>query len=127
MGEIIKILDKINCGKSLYQISVRIESAECIHFHWRNMRIVMSDNQFMTMSKCIVESQSNWNGEKGEGNGLVLSDMIIPDAVEDTIVIELNNPNVHVHLKDLRLELEPDEFLKIADSMTRAAKQLRDL
>lgn len=125
MGELIRILDTTTLSEQpKYQSSVRIESAECIHFHWRDMRIVMDPSQFVTLIEMFSDCQ-NWQGEKGEGDGLVLSDKTIPNKCENTIRIEVNRPEViHLHIGDIRFEMTKERFLEIAHSISNAAKSL---
>ena len=132
MGQLIKVLSKEKpVSESLYSNSVRFETAECIHFHWRNFRILLTPKQFRTVAQTAAESVYEWKKigeEKGDGNGIVLRDQPIPDdqLLKDTVSVELNKGCVHVHFKDMRFEFKKDEFLQFADCMNSAAEKIKE-
>lgn len=132
MGEIIKNLSfMFSNEESLYSSSVRFESAEKIHFHWRNLRIILSEEQFESLFKCSAESFKKFNDIdriSGEGNGILLDDKKLTENTEKDISIELIKNNVvHFHFKDLRLELKIGEFLDLCEVFKVAKKSFNAL
>ena len=131
MGKIIKHLKKINSRfNPLYSNSTRYESAECIHFHWRNLRIVMSKKEFLSVIKLNSASMDKWETigrTAGCGDGHLLGEENIPKESEvtgNTIAIELNENCIHLHIRDIRLELKEDEFIELANCIEKGEKEL---
>lgn len=56
----------------------------------------------------------------------LLGKAAMADAASGDVRLELNESDeVHVQTRDWRLDLSPEEFLELADEMTRAASALR--
>ena len=139
MGSIIKTLSAAKASQdSLYSKCVRCESAEVIHFHWRNFRILMTDKQFETFALCVKNGNSSWNRiqkEKGEGDGILLSEaFLLEDQLDaDKMCVELNEArpgvpqSVHVHYKDMRFEMPVEEFVKYAECVKSGLEKLKSL
>ena len=132
MGKLIKILSKTKLLPGLFFKSIRIESAECIHLHWRNMRIVLNKKQFQLFHNSINKAYEKWkkiNFIKGKNDGIILEDQKIPNniSIKPELSCELNENTIHVHYKDLRIELTIDEFLKFANTIKKAESQLKQI
>ena len=118
MGDIKKILGfkKLN-SSPLFCNDLRVENAESIHLHWRDLRILMSQSQFSTLHNGVTEAVINWDGALSNED-LVLSHTNLPDKIifkDEAKVEELRDGNIHFHWRDLRLELTPEDFLSLCE------------
>lgn len=138
MGNVLEILAKVTPEplKGLFHDSMRFESSECIHIHWRNLRLVLTGEQFRAFARACSKAVKKWSrmGEPINKGDIVMVHAPVagPTLLGDTIAIEVNGrpadepDHIHVHYKDLRLEMLDGEFLQLADAMTAAATRLRE-
>ena len=130
MGELIKELASCDLSSEFpYLRANRIESADCVHLHRRNFRILFTDKQFEEFHCDVCFAFANWleNGMgSGDGDGDVLCDTRIPDGPLSPIHlrIEENVDWVHIHLGEMRLMLSQKDFVLFSDAVDAARKKL---
>jgi len=127
MGVIRKVLAKSEGGNTFYyKDSLRIEQAEFVHLHWRDVRLVLNEQQFAFLIQFINKADKVWNGYIGTED-TVLSTAEIPDGVifDNIISIEeQENGDVHFHYQDMRIELSRIMFVHLADLFIEARSRL---
>lgn len=137
MGEIIHTL--IHSDRepeaSIYEFFFRIETCELIHVHWGAQRIVLTPEQFKGFIQAFKDAEKEWNALGcclSPEKDILLAEQKLPNnTVKDPVTIELNKDLireqcVHIHYKDNRLELSVKGFLDYADSISQAAKTLKE-
>jgi len=63
MGNIQKILAERNTGGGFYEDKVRLEIEECIHLHYRDLRLTLNGKDFLTMCKIFKEAEKKYKAE----------------------------------------------------------------
>lgn len=126
MGIIRKILAKGTFnGKPFFHDQLRIESAEAVHIHWRDIRLLATPRQFTGFCANIEIAHRRWDGDTSEEDS-VLSTWEIPDGTlfKDEIAIEeQENGVIHFHYQDARIEMTPRRFLMMAELFEQAKKE----
>src|SRR5260221_545831 len=95
MGQTIENLAKREIGrKSIFNNRFVVEICEKVHFHYRNIRIVQSLDDFINMAEGISSSLERWKkrGCPGTGNRhieLCRKQVAVADF-SDTIEVNLN-------------------------------------
>ena len=116
MGDINRVLSKVKLDTvPFFQDSVRMEVAEAIHVHWRDLRILMSPVQARAFLDSSIKSEIVWDGNLSQ------TDKVLDNKKLDTNIIfgdegkveELKDGNIHVHWRDLRLELTVKDFISL--------------
>lgn len=126
MGDIKAILSTSQKNKSYFSDDLRIEQAEWIHLHWRDVRILLTQDQFAFLRQNLINAFDVWNGKLSNVD-MVLSTEKIPD---DTIfrgavsIEEQMNGDFHFHYHDMRIELSREQFIKIADQFVEARRKI---
>jgi len=129
MGHVDKILaHRITKPKTRYYNDFfTIEVCENFHIHWRNMRIQMTDKEFEVFSKAMMNSYRKWELMKKpypyhETIYLQPAWDNLPDeqVFKNEIKIErqtsnMNLPEVHVHYKNLRIDLDMSELKELKE------------
>lgn len=138
MGNVLEVLARIvpRPIKGLYHDSMRIETCECIHLHWRNLRITMSAGQFRAFARTTSRALRKWIrlGQPIQQGDVILMHSSVKEQTlnGDVVAAEVNGrgdgePNhIHVHYKDMRLEMLEEEFLQLTDCLAGAAARLRE-
>lgn len=144
MGLIKKILERRKTDRvaTLYSDHLSVELAEDFHFHLRNLRIEMDDQEFLQVCRTLLKAYRHWRilgspkigdfesvgqqiflekskicAEAGKSNNVVNSDEI-------RIELQKWTDYVHLHWKWLRLEFSVKEFLEFADAVRKAEQEL---
>ena len=129
MGNIKRVLSKESLeSKPLFANDLRIENAEAVHVHWRDLRILMSPNQFDSFTQGSTIADNHWDGEL-TGIDTLLSHTGIPEGIifgDEAKVEELRDGNIHVHWRDLRLELTPKDFISLSILLEEARREYYD-
>jgi len=124
MGKIRDILSERRIGRTgMYADHARLELMENIHFHWRDLRIVMSPKDFLSLHKMVNDAEKafrNCGSPQTCDWFNVLAEENLEDAgyhntrfgVEDEA-----DGNIHTHYRDLRVHLKPADFLIQAQQM----------
>lgn len=152
MGHTLKQLskDKLKEEKAIFNNRFVVEVCEMIHFHYRNLRIALSLNDWIELAKGCRDSLSRWESmgkpEPSPKTHIelcrkqVAQDPKFNDSVEVNLNsnlyaqhegkifsegAELDEPRyIHLKIRDLRLELRPSEFLQLAEAVAKAKEEL---
>ncbi len=126
-----------------YSDYAALDLSENFHFHWRNVRFVMDDEEFDQFCTLVGTAKHRWekmgkpttheNAHKGEQYTMATAKIKDhpgsnnPFIADEGIRLELSQwaDCIHVHWKWMRFELDYQEFLDFADSMTEAGEKLR--
>lgn len=152
MGRTIeKLAERTISKKCVFNNRFVTELCESAHIHYRNLRIVLSLDEFITVAEGFVASLDRWKkrGCPGTGTGqhieLCRKKVAVADD-SDKILINLNenlyNKNedgifaegaeftdekyVHLKIRDIRLELSIDDFRRLADAVQEANGRLEN-
>ena len=144
MGKIIEILGSKKINPISYFLSKRLVTEEnkqerSIHIHLRNKRLEFTKEEFIDFAEHIKKSldilkeQRGINADDsrdgGSNNYYILEQKKVnesPGFKKDLLQIELNEPNViHVHYRNLRIDLSPDEFVEIAEVFHTALMRIK--
>lgn len=150
MGRTIETLAERNIGKrAIFNNRFVTELCESAHIHYRNLRLIMTLDEFITMAEGFTQSLDRWKkrGCPGTGQGqhieLCRKKVAVTDE-SDTVKINLNenlyNKNeggifaegaeftdasyIHLKIRNTRLELSLDEFNQIAEAFKEAQEKL---
>lgn len=109
-----------------YTRAVRIDLAETFHLHWRNLRLELDAGGFRRLVRWLLWSYVKWTlrgqpATRPPDQFLEFINAEMP-ALEGDLRIELQQQTdyVHVHYRDLRIELTYEEFLALADAFDEA-------
>lgn len=143
---IVNLADKKFSEKSIFNNRLVVEVAETIHFHYRNLRIALSEQDWKEFGKGMSDAWKRWN-ERGcppTGSGHIeLCRKEIANAPIDKDFCKVNlNKNlyalnegrifaegadlvddtyIHIKCRDLRLEFTKEEFKIFAEAIKEAA------
>jgi hypothetical protein len=132
MGKIDKILANKNIPKKgMLNSRLIIEWCENIHLHYRDMRMEFDEEDFEQLAITMFDGYLKYKNIKKEkpkaiGNENkyhVLSQSTIEGAGEfaDRLQIELQKEgHIHIHYRNLRLEMKKEDFLNIASAFIEA-------
>jgi len=124
MGEVKRDLDrKILSGVSFFRDDLRIEVAELIHVHWRDVRILATPEQFRAFLDGMKAADKAWEGNLSPEQDVALSNSGIPGQVtfENIATIEeQENGCIHFHYQDIRIEMPVNRFLMLARLFEKA-------
>jgi hypothetical protein len=148
MGQtIIALADKKLEGKPIFDKRMVVEVAESFHFHYRNLRIVLSQTDWEQFGKGLNDAWLRWlqrgkpEAKKGQHIELCRKDVATVPLDSDYCKVNLNKnlyaenegriyaegaeleDDLYVHLKirDLRIELTKKEFKVLAEAIKEAA------
>jgi hypothetical protein len=142
MGKIIHMLSKNRVKKRCDLLPTRLiteeNKGEGFHVHLRNMRLDFSQDEFRSLSEHLARSFQAYqsgsgvlmdDGRDGRRDGYyVLDEQKIAPAPEinpTKLQIEVNHPGkVHLHLRNLRLELSYTEFVHFARVVASGLQEL---
>lgn len=150
MGHTVKKLaERTIPQKSIFNNRFVIEICEKVHTHYRNLRIVQSLDDFITMTQGFVDGFERWKkrGCPGTGNKhieLCRKNIAISDF-SDKIEINLNDNlylhnegvfseganfkderYIHLKIRDFRIEMSTDEFKLLSEAIIEASKELEN-
>ncbi len=137
-------------SKTVFNNRFVVEICECVHVHYRNLRIALSLKDFLSiaqgMSDALIRWQKQLRPQPSEDIHIELcrKEVATIPVAKDEIKVNLNsnlyNRNegrifsegadfkdpayIHLKIRDLRLELSIEEFNKLADSILEAKKLL---
>lgn len=126
-----------------------VEVAETFHFHYRNLRIVLSEKDWREFGKGMADAWKRWNERGYPSTGTshielcrkeIASEPIDKDfckvnlnknlyALNDGRIFadgaELEDETyIHLKIRDIRLELTKEEFKILADAVREASDVL---
>lgn len=132
MGNIKKILASKEVADHGLYVGSTWEDCENIHLHWDNFRLIMTEKDFLSFvlstDRALVRKDDlKLKGEAEKGHCLV---QWRPEYryFKNRLQIELQDAPqtnmVHIHLRDLRLEVSIEEFKEMTECMVKAVKEL---
>lgn len=151
MGQTLKVLaEKDVQGKTVFNNRFVVEVCEQVHVHYRNLRILMSMQDWFSMAEGMADSVKRWKAqgcpEIGSNTHVELCRKQVATCPVDDSKIKVNlNANlydkhkgrifsegaglddpayIHLKIRDLRLELTLDEFIELADSIAIARAKI---
>lgn len=151
MGQtLLKLSESKLPGKPIFNNRMVVEICEAVHVHYRNLRIILSLNDWKEFAKGMADSLSRWEYrgkvEPKEGTHIelcrkqVASEPLHDDSVKINLNKNLYNLNegkifaegaelndakyIHLKIRDLRVELTLDEFNKLANCVKEAEEKI---
>jgi hypothetical protein len=126
-----------------------VECCETFHFHWRNTRLEMAPADFLELLRMFSAAAREY---EGRGKPATHSEAYIPlgrmqilhpDNSPDLLRVELcqntfrtqfrtettfdDEEYVHIHYRDVRLEMPVPEFCALAKALSEAAATLANV
>jgi hypothetical protein len=114
MGHIKNIIKKAKVDTPLLNNRFTVELCENVHIHYRNLRIEFPKDEFLLILKKLksVSEEKVKNFVYGKDNFVsLIHSLDLPEETEFNDRFQLEeqvNGQVHVHYKNLRLELRED-------------------
>ncbi|MFH1161980.1 MAG: hypothetical protein V1696_01760 [Candidatus Jorgensenbacteria bacterium] len=130
MGQNKKVLNitpltnRVECGSKL-----ALELCETIHLHYRDLRIEMDGKTLKILTECLKDGANKHllNPKLSGTDFLMLSDKRLGTNKinNDKLKVELLKNNlIHIHYRNIRLELTIRNFIKLFDGLSRAFNKL---
>jgi hypothetical protein len=155
MGWIEKLLAStdIKPNSDIYPDFHSIERCENFHIHWRNLRLVLDEDEWEVYCNSIWSAYQKWCSQ-GKPSPVEQPDKEDPNkkdtkvppsylhrgkvkpthgelstelAIEKQVDQHYAKNAVHFHYKSLRLDLSVDEFLLLAEEFSKAADVLKEM
>lgn len=151
MGQtLLTLSNKDLKDKAVFNNRFVVEVCEAIHVHYRNMRLILSLNDWISLASGMRDSLSRWesrkNPEPSKDNHIELcrKEVATNPIGSDSITINLNknlyphhegrifsegagiedNKYIHLKIRDIRLELSIDDFKILTDAVKEAEEKL---
>ena len=146
MGRILQHLAETNIDtKTIFDRRMVLECCETFHLHWRNLRLEFNHENFLKFIETVISAFKNWqaNGLPRQhahfemGRNLLSHPMCAPDEFKiercDNLYKQhrgsrdaefFEDDFIHIHYRDLRMEMPRDEFLEIAERFREAKENL---
>lgn len=151
MGQTLRNLsEKTLEDKSVFNNRFVVEICEKVHVHYRNLRLLMSLQDWVQMAQGMSDALTRWKArgcpETVEGTHIELCRKevakypVAPDEVKVNLNknlypmhegrvfsegAEIKDPlYIHLKIRDIRLEMSMDEFLTLAEAITEAKASL---
>lgn len=117
MGKVIQLLSCVKTAdKAMYKENTRIEVSEAVHIHRRDVRTLMTTNQFEQFSTSVEKARKRFDGELSPFD-IILNSSEIPDSElfdREWKIEEVEGGIIHFHYGDLRIEMIPERFKMLA-------------
>ncbi len=135
MGDVLRTLhsSKLARPAPVYYADKRsIELAETLHHHERNLRLEYDGSPFANMLVAFMRAREAWMGrgcprDSFQTEYLSLTDIepepsVTPRRfdVEECTYPTLPETTIHIHLRNLRIELSHEEWVEISDGIIAA-------
>lgn len=121
MGKVINKQGEYDLGKSLQATRLVVEDCENVHLHYRDLRMEFSLAEFLEFVAALTEARDTITSYTPTHEGYkLLSKRTLresPDYFPNRFVVERNVKSFHIHYKNFRLELTPEEYRKICDTI----------
>lgn len=151
MGQTIRNLStKEISDKAIFNNRMVVEIAEKVHVHYRNLRILLSEQDWISFAQGVRDGFDRWvkrgspTPKEGQHIELCRKSVGINPQDKDSIRINLNrnlytanegrifsegadfkDPDyIHLKIRDLRIELSNDEFKALAQAVIEAKEKL---
>ena len=136
---------------SIFNNRFVVELCEIIHVHYRNLRIMMSIQDWLEMAEGMADSLERWKklGNPSNGHGVHIElcrKEVAKFPQGDNVQVNLNDnlylknedrifsegadfkekEYIHIKIRDLRLECGIEEFIKIANCFQEARSKLKE-
>lgn len=144
---IVNLSDKKLDGKAIFNNRMVVEVAETIHFHYRNIRIALSERDWKEFGKGVSDAWTRWtqrgcphptNGKhielcrKEVANEPIDNDFCKVNLNKNLYALNegkifadgadlLDDTYIHLKIRDLRIELTKSEFKVLADAIKEAS------
>lgn len=144
---IVNLADKKFPEQAIFNNRLVVEIAETVHFHYRNLRIVLSEHDWREFGKGIADAWKRWLDRDcpppKQGQHIELCRKQIANVPIDRDYCKVNlNKNlyalnegrifadgadlmdeqyIHLKIRDVRLELTKAEFKLLAEAVKEAA------
>lgn len=147
MGQTLETLAERKLTRpAVFNTRFVVESCESFHFHYRNLRINLSFQDWMSLGKGFSDAFMRWvrKGSPVGGHAELCRKTVATQAHDEGIKINLNrnlygvnggkifsegagledSEYIHLKYRDLRLEMTKEEFLEIAECFNEAKEKL---
>ena len=147
MGQTIQTLAERKLSRpAIFNNRFVVESCESFHFHYRNLRINLSFQDWMNLGKGFSDAFLRWirKGSPVEGHAELCRKNVASSPRDEGIKINLNKnlygvnggkifsegaglegeEYIHFKYRDLRLEMTKEEFLEMAECFVEAKEKL---
>lgn len=116
MGHIKKILNERPISKGVYNDEARLELHECIHFHFRDLRLFFDRDTFIEVSNMFAKARRKYDemGQPDTLENMAALDtcQLNPSFIGTRLAIELQKNNlVHIHYNDLRIHVNLGDLM----------------
>ncbi len=82
MGKPIRLLaEKWFSGSPLYHNLLRIEQCEYMHIHWRDLRVLLTVEQFKEFANLTERVFEKWDGKLTSNEDILLESVDIPESI----------------------------------------------
>lgn len=151
MGHTIKPLAEAQASnRSIFHHRFVVECCEVFHVHYRNLRIVLSERDFVSMATGMKDALARWEQRGKPSTGpnvhieLCRKEVALSPVDENKLMVNLNDnlyaknegkvfaegagledsQYIHLKIRDLRLELTIDEFKALSETIVKANHEL---
>lgn len=147
MGQTIRTLAQRPLSQSaVFNTRFVVESCESFHFHYRNLRINLSFQDWLALGKGFSDAFMRWvrKGSPVGGHAELCRKTVALNPKDEGIKVNLNKnlyginggkiysegadlkdeEYIHLKYRDLRLEMTKEEFLELANCITEAKERL---
>ena len=147
MGQTVRSLAERKLSRpAVFNNRFVVESCESFHFHYRNLRINLSFQDWMSLAKGFSDAFLRWirKGSPTDGHSELCRKNVALSPKDEGIKINLNRnlygvnggkifsegaglegeEYIHFKYRDLRLEMTKEEFFEMADCFEEAKKSL---
>jgi hypothetical protein len=151
MGQtLVSLADKKLEGQPIFDKRMVVEVAESFHFHYRNLRIVLSQADWESFGKGVADAWKRWldrgkpEAKKGQHIELCRKEVASSPIDNDFCKVNLNKnlyaenegrifaegaefsdeTYLHVKVRDIRLEFSKEEFKIFSDAICEARETL---
>lgn len=131
--------------KTIFPNRMVLECDETIHFHWRNLRLEMSDEDFLSFANMVIKSFSRYkmnNLQTHDNQHVELAKSYVRSPINSqklqvdeqiNLYKKLKYPDaefykdddfVAIRLRDLRIEMSKKEFKSFAQTIIDANEKI---
>lgn len=120
MGSIVDILRERFIGPGVYNNTALLEINECVHFHYRDLRLVLLKEDFLSLCELFKRAEKKYHeiGSPQSTEKMVsLADVSIsPGISNNRMGIEIQvADDVHIHYRDLRIHVNIADLLAMCE------------
>jgi hypothetical protein len=152
MGKILKTLSWSNLSaQSIFPQRFVIEFCEKIHIHYRNLRLLLSLDDWLEICQGFITSYERWKklgnpipdktshielcrrkvGQNVQNEGIQINlNLNLYNQNKDKIYAEGANfeaeKYIHLKIRDIRLEMPISEFMELANNVAEAKRSIEN-